>query len=389
MLRDLIEFLIFPVGPLAIWVVIWGIIGAVTTAYVYEQNGLSQEAGRRTGAVAGGVGSLLLLIPAWVYAYRRHKPFPEHIFVFLAPAVIIYSTFMIYPLIDSLRLGLYAPREIETTAEGSEETETVVSGEEFVGLRNYRTLLTDDLWQPRIVRAIKNNFIFFSVHMFVQNPIGLFLATLLSSQFITGRSIYRTLIFTPTILSFVLVGFIWRLILSPLWGISGDIFTLFGFEELAREPWLGKQGTALPALSLVSVWQFVGIPMMLFLAALISIDDELIEAARVDGATAIDVFTKIKFPLILPTVGIVGVLTFVGNFNAFDLVYVTQGGLAGPDFSTDLLGTFFYRTFFGYQLQRGNPTMGATIAGVMFLIIMAGVLLYLFGYQRRILRVDY
>jgi raffinose/stachyose/melibiose transport system permease protein len=137
------------------------------------------------------------------------------------------------------------------------------------------------------------------------------------------------------------------------------------------------------------VWQFVGIPMMLFLAALISIDEEMIEAARVDGATAINIFTKIKFPLILPTVGIVGVLTFVGNFNAFDLVYTTQGGLAGPDFSTDLLGTFFYRTFFGFQLQQGSPTMGAAVAGVMFLIILTGVLIYLFGYQRRILRVDY
>ena len=66
-----------------------------------------------------------------------------------------------------------------------------------------------------------------------------------------------------------------------------------------------------------------------------------------------------------------------------------QGALAGPNFSTDLLGTFFYRTFFGFQLQAGNPTMGATIAGVMFLIILTGVLLYLFGFQRRILRVEY
>jgi raffinose/stachyose/melibiose transport system permease protein len=223
----------------------------------------------------------------------------------------------------------------------------------------------------------------------VQNPIGLFLATLLSSAFIKGRTVYRTLIFTPTVLSFVLVGFVWRLILSPLWGISGQFLGMFGLDQYAREPWLGQQSTALIALSLVSVWQFVGIPMMLFLAALISIDEEMIEAARVDGATAIDIFTKIKFPLILPTVGIVGVLTFVGNFNAFDLVYTTQGGLAGPDFSTDLLGTFFYRTFFGFQLQQGSPTMGAAVAGVMFLIILTGVLIYLFGYQRRILRVDY
>jgi raffinose/stachyose/melibiose transport system permease protein len=106
----------------------------------------------------------------------------------------------------------------------------------------------------------------------------------------------------------------------------------------------------------------------------------------VDGATGWSIFWRIKLPLILPTVGIVGVLTFVGNFNAFDLIYTTQTALAGPNFSTDLLATFFYRTFFGFQLQAGNPTMGATIAGVMFGIILVGVLIYLFGWQRRLLR---
>ena len=128
--------------------------------------------------------------------------------------------------------------------------------------------------------------------------------------------------------------------------------------------------------------------MMLFVAALISIPDEIIEAARVDGARTWDVFWNIKFPLILPTIGIVGVLTFVGNFNAFDLIYTTQGAPATPNFSTDLLGTLFYRTFFGFQLQLGSPTLGAAVAGVMFLIILAGVLIYLFGYQRRLLQVE-
>lgn len=304
------------------------------------------------------------------------KPFPFHIIVFLAPAVIIYTLFMIYPLVDSLRLSLYAP-EADTTKEI------------FVGFDNYDKLLTHDLWQPRLENAFINNMKFFAIHMVVQNPIGLFLAVLLSSQYIHGRAIYRTLIFTPTVLSVVLVGFIWRLILSPLWGISEDILTVVGLEEY-NKPWLGLPEYALPTLALVSVWQNVGIPMMLFLAALISIPEDLIEAARVDGATAWGIFFRIKLPLILPTVGIVGVLTFIGNFNAFDLIYTTQGTNASPgDFSTDILGTFFYRTFFGFQLQSGNPTMGATIAGIMFLIILTGVLIYLFGWQRRILQVEY
>ena len=103
-----------------------------------------------------------------------------------------------------------------------------------------------------------------------------------------------------------------------------------------------------------------------------------------DGASGWQTFWKVKFPLILPTVGIVTILTYVGNFNAFDLIYTTQGALAGPNFSTDIMGTFFYRTFFGQQLQLGNPYMGATVATVMFLIILAGVALYMFGYQRKV-----
>ena len=134
------------------------------------------------------------------------------------------------------------------------------------------------------------------------------------------------------------------------------------------------------------MWQFVGIPMMLIYAALLSIPDEVIEAAECDGITGMAQFWKIKLPLILPTIGIVSILTFVGNFNAFDLIYVTQGALAGPNYSTDILGTFLYRTFFGFQLQSGDPYMGATIATVMFLIILAGVGIYLFGIQRRIRR---
>jgi raffinose/stachyose/melibiose transport system permease protein len=151
-------------------------------------------------------------------------------------------------------------------------------------------------------------------------------------------------------------------------------------------PWLGEEHSALVTLALMSVWQFVGMPMMLIYAALLAIPDELVDAAVVDGANHNQVFWHIKLPLILPTVGIVSILTFVGNFNAFDLIYAVKGALAGPNFSTDIMGTLFYRTFFGYQLQIGSPTMGATVATLMFLIILVGVMLYLFVIQRRLQR---
>ena len=126
--------------------------------------------------------------------------------------------------------------------------------------------------------------------------------------------------------------------------------------------------------------------MMLIYAALLTIPNEIIEAAECDGVTGLSQFFRIKLPLILPAIGLVSILTFVGNFNAFDLIYSMQGALGGPDGSTDILGTLLYRTFFGFQLQQGDRNMGAAIATAMFLIILAGVSLYLFVIQRRMRR---
>jgi raffinose/stachyose/melibiose transport system permease protein len=243
-------------------------------------------------------------------------------------------------------------------------------------------LFTNSNWAPRFWGALKNNLAFFAINMVVQNPIGLLIAALVAGK---GRlkSFFRIVLFLPTVLSVVIIGFIWQLILSPLWGVAPSMLHAIGLGSLFK-PWLGLPGSALITVSLISVWQFIGIPMILFYTALIGIPDDLIEASVVDGCSAWVIFWKIKFPLILPTLGVVGILTFVGNFNAFDLIYTMKGALAGPAFSTDIMGTLFYRTFFGQQLQLGNPTMGATVATMMFLIILTGVLTYMFLWQRHV-----
>ena len=303
----------------------------------------------------------------------QRKAFRWHIAVFLAPAVLVYTAIMIVPLFGTLNLSLFNTGE---------------EGRVFVGLRNFATLFGDPRWSASFWNALGNNAWFFLVHMLVQNPIGVALAALLSSPRLRGAAFYRTAIFIPTILSFVIVGFVWKLILSPIWGIAPGMLDAVGLKGLFA-PWLGREGTALTTLALISVWQFVGIPMMLIYAALLSIPDEVIEAAEMDGVTGWSQFWKIKLPLILPSIGIISILTFVGNFNAFDLIYVTQGALAGPNFSTDILGTFLYRTFFGFQLQIGDPHMGATIATAMFGIILLGVSFYLFAIQRRLRRYQF
>ncbi len=273
---------------------------------------------------------------------------------------------MILPLADTLRLALFRKvGEVPT----------------FVGFGNFALLFGDPRWSSHFWAAL------------LQQPVLLPLPprccrTRSASRWqrffrcrscVGGRSTGRSF-FLPTMLSFVIVGFTWKLILSPIWGVAPTLLGMVGLRSWFH-PWLGQESTALTTLALISVWQFVGIPMMLIYAAMLAIPEEVIEAAELDGVTGFAQFWRIKLPLVLPTIGICSILTFVGNFNAFDLIYTAQGALAGPNYATDILGTFLFRTFFGNQLQLGDPNMGATIATMMFLIILVGVSVYLFGVQ--------
>ena len=317
---------------------------------------IAVEAADSEGLPPGG-GSATRQIPPLPRATRRWRR-SGPILAFLAPATIVYSVFMVYPLLDSLRRSFFDD-------DGN-----------FAGLDNYDILFTNPAFSDRFWAALGHNFQFFAFHMLLQNPIGLMLAALLTVQGVRGLNIYRTLVFLPTTLSVVIVGFIWRLILSPLWGVTEAI----GLDT----PLLGESRTVLPTLSLISVWQWVGIPMIFFYAVLIAIPKDLIEAARVDGAGSWQVFRDITFPLVLPMLGIISILTYIGNFNAFDLIYAVKGVVAGPDYSSDILGTFFYRTFFGASGTSGSAALGATVASVMFIVILVGLMLYMFGWQRRV-----
>jgi raffinose/stachyose/melibiose transport system permease protein len=304
----------------------------------------------------------------------NQRSYARVLLFFLAPATIIYSVFSVFPLLATIVNSLFLRQPDGHFM--------------WNGLGNFATLLGDETWYKPFWNAFKNNCVFFLIHMCVQNPIGLALAALLSLPGLRFASTYRTLIFMPTMLSVVIIGFTWQLILSPLWGVAKS---LLGFVGLAHffGPWLGQESTALLTTSLISVWQFVGIPMILIYTALLAIPDELIDAATVDGLNQWQAFFWVKLPLIIPTIGLVSVLTFVNNFNAFDLIYAMKGALAGPNFSTDIMGTLFYRTFFGNQLQLGDASMGATIATMMFLMILVGVMIYMFLIQRRIQRYSF
>jgi raffinose/stachyose/melibiose transport system permease protein len=223
------------------------------------------------------------------------------LFFFLGPAVLVYSIFSVYPLIATMSLSTFS-----SDSSGALH---------FAGLDNYRLLLMDKDWREPFWNAFLNNIWFFIIHMAVQNPIGIAIAGLLSLPHLKFRGTYRTLIFTPTMLSVVIIGFSWNLILSPLWGISEGFLKFFGLGALFK-PWLGLESSALITIGLISVWQFVGIPLMLIYAALLNVPSELVDAARIDGLSHMRIFFSVKLPLIAPTIGLVSILTFVSSIRS-------------------------------------------------------------------------
>lgn len=277
--------------------------------------------------------------------------------LFVLPALMVYTAFAVYPLLSSVVLSFF---------------DSDTGANVFVGLENYVFLFTDPWQSERFWNALGNSVEFFLIHLLVELPIGLLMAALLTSARIRRSvGVYRTLLFIPATLSVVIVGFIWRLIINPLWG-------------LVEFPLLGNELTALPTISLMSVWQWLGIPMVFLYTALLAIPNDVVEAGRIDGANGWQVFWRIKFPLIAPQFGLIVVLTYIWTFNGFDIVYALNGSAPGPNYSTDILGTFFYRTFFGSSGQVANLDLGATVASVIFFIILVTTAAYFWVLQRRL-----
>lgn len=286
---------------------------------------------------------------------------------YLLPALLIYTVFMAFPLIDSLRLSLYSGNTPQSRS--------------FVGLENFARLFGDERISVRYWGAFANTWIFFAIHMVVQNGLGILFAVLLTAETMKGRHLYQTIIFIPTTFAVLVTGYLWKLMLNPVW--SGDFFVSIGLPFL-KYPWLGDTKTALPIVALVSCWQWMGIPTMMFVAALRNISVELLEASHLEGASGWQVFCHIKLPLIKPVIGIISVLTFVNNFNAFDIVFAMENVNGAPEYSTDLIGTLFYRYGIAGQHPIGIPDagLGAAIATITFFLLLLVVVPTLRATQR-------
>jgi raffinose/stachyose/melibiose transport system permease protein len=278
---------------------------------------------------------------------------------YLLPALVFYVVFMAWPLLDSLRLSLF--------------TGSAGIGRTFVGVDNFEKLFTVPEFAARYRGAFGHTLYFFLIHMVVQNCLGILFAVILTNSFMRFRIAYQTIIFIPVTLAVLVTGYLWKLLLNPVW--SGPFLDSLGLHFLVRS-WLGDRTTALTCVAFVSCWQWIGIPTMMFVAALRNISEDFFEAATIEGASSRQIFWRIKLPLIKPTVGMIAILTFVNNFNAFDVVFAMENVNGAPNYATDLIGTLFYRVGIAGQHPVGipDPGLGAAIATITFLVLCLGVI---------------
>jgi len=272
-------------------------------------------------------------------------------YLFILPAALLILVFYLYPLFDTFRLGFYKWNG--------------VGERHFVGLRNYEALLTDDSLRV----ALRNNFIFAGISLVAMVALGFLLAVVIERR-VRGWQIFKVAWFLPVIVSSTVVALLWGRMFDPTYGPVNVILRAVGLGSLARA-WLADPRWALYAVILVNVWQYSGLAMIILLAAMEDIGQEIHDAATLDGVTWWQRVRFIIYPLVRPVLGVVIMLKLVNSFKTFDAIYVLTGG--GPGESTTVLGVFLYTQAFTYQ----SFGYASAVATFMTILIGALTLIYL------------
>lgn len=283
---------------------------------------------------------------------RKWKRWAIHLFPI--PALVIYVLFIVYPLFAALQYSFFDWKGMTRGA--------------FVGLENFKALFTLQPFSDLFWNAFEHNILYFVLQMVFQNGIAFMLAYIIYKK-IRFAEFFKITYFLPRLLSVIVVGFLWKLILNPNFGALNVILGKFGLDSL-QKAWLGDPDTALIAIILVNCWFGIGFSMLIFLAGFQSIPKELLEAATLDGSKGFHTLRRIMIPLMIPSIMITTVLTFIQSFEAFELVYAMQGSQGEPYHSTDTLAVYFYRLAFGGS--TGGTTavgLGSALAVVLFLFI--------------------
>lgn len=277
------------------------------------------------------------------------------VLIFLLPPLVVYALAVLMPIVQSLFLSFF-------NWDG-------ISDRTFVGLDNYRRMFTGDsvFWT-----ALGNSWIYLTICMIIQLGVGLIVANLLLTL-TRGREVVKTLYLLPAIISTVAIAFLFQRIYSasPI-GLFNQILDWTGLGGSTR-PWLSDVHTVLAAVSVPEGWRFSGLYMLIIYAGFLSVPQELEEAARVDGASAWQVFAKIRFPYIRPVWYTCIVLAVTYGLRGFDIPYLLTNG--GPGQASELLTTYMYKSAFtsidyGYASSIAVFIVCECLAAVGFILLL-------------------
>ena len=263
--------------------------------------------------------------------------------LFLLPAVSVYGLFILYPLVRGVLLSF-------TDNMGGPVSE-------FVGLRQYRTLLQDQA----ALNALGHTLVYAAVVLVVQTTLGLLAAAVLAHRVRIRRTV-SSLLLLPALMSPVMASFIWSYLYRP----DGGINTLLGVVglETFQQIWLGDTSIALYAVAAVNIWMFVGYSCVIFLAGYAGIPQELLDAARIDGASRWQRFRRVEWPMLAPALTVNVTLSLIGSLGVFDFPLVLTNG--GPVDSTSTLALLIYRHLF----NNSDFAMAAATAVLLLVLVM-------------------
>lgn len=278
---------------------------------------------------------------------------------FVTPALALFALFVIWPIVTAVQLSVFRWKGFGPLTD-------------FVGLRNYVTVLSDDVF----VGSIVHNLIIVGGSIAVQLPLGLAIALLLNRK-MWGQGLLRTIIFVPYVLAEVIAGVVWFQLLQPEYGVIDGLLGAVGLQA-PEQGWLGDPDLALWTVLVVLTWKYLGLAVILFLAGLQNVPEELYEAAQLDGATWWQAQRKIAIPLLGPTMRTWAFLSMIGALQLFDMVWILTGG--GPANSTTTMAT--------YLINQGTRSQNFGIAGAASVILFVIALVMAVLYQQLILSRD-
>jgi multiple sugar transport system permease protein len=270
------------------------------------------------------------------------------IWAFLMPTVVLYGLYTIYPIVASYWYSLVEWNGFE-------------SEQRFVGISNYEAVLAD----PGFWNSVWVTVVFMLLVAPARIILSLLLAIVLNSPKLPFAALFRTVYFLPVVTTTAIVGVVMQFVFDPASGPVNAALQTLGQSRGIN--FLGESGLALLTVSAVYVWKFFGITMIYWLAALQTIPRDLLEAAKIDGASAVQTFRHITLPLLMPFLIIISVLTVEDTFRAFDLMQTMTGG--GPFFSTEVIEIYIYRWAFAASIpQLGFASAAAVLFGLFVMV---------------------